>query len=491
MNTTQLSEAKRSLLEKYLHGNTATISVTSASMMRRSGADSAPLSPTQEGIWQNAQRRGVPPFYNESITIHRHGQIDLAVLERCMVEILRRHEAWRTTFEVQDGRPVQVVHRAPDSFPIPLVDVRHLPETERENAALALATSDVLRPFDLEQGPLVRPTLVRLGEEEYRFYLAVHQIIIDGVTAYHIFLPELVALYEAFSQGKPSPLPELTLQCADVADWQCHWLKGEVFDTQLAYWRKHLSGELPVLKWPNDGPRPAKQTFRGTFHPFRLPQELSEQLNEFSQNEGVTLFVVLLTCYYALLHHYTGQNDIIVGTVSPSGRKRAEAQPLLGYFLNPVPLRVDLSNDPTVRELLRRVRRTTVGALSCDDLPFEKMVDILRPSTDPGRNPFFDVAASLEPAMPEVDPSWSLTPMDIASGGGRWDMYLVWDYRPDGIIGRVQYNPDVLRTETVTTMLKHQEILLRQIVSDPNQQLSDLISNVEGPAQGSGGKNYE
>lgn len=473
MNAVQLSDAKRSLLKKYLQGKSGATSSSESVITRLMPGSFAPLSPTQEGIWRNAQRQGVPPFYNESITIHREGPLDPLVLEKCLIEILRRHESWRTTFDVQDGQPVQIIHRTPDSFPLPVIDLRALPGDERDQAAQRAARQDVERPFDLREGPLIRGTLVRLDDEEYRLYMAVHQIIIDGVTAYHILLPELAAIYEAFSTGKPSPLPELPVQYADVSCWQRKWLRGEL-QTQLAYWRKQLSGELPALQWPTDHPRPARQTFRGTFRPFSLPQGLSRAVNEFSQREGVTLFVTLLSGFFVLLHCYTNQRDIAIGTVSPAGRKRVEAQQLLGYFLNPLPLRLDLSGDPTVRELLLRVQKVSVGALSYDDVPFETLVETLQPRSDPSRNPFFQVAASLEPSMPNVDASWSLTPMDINNGGGRWDVYLVWDDRPTGIIGRVQYNPDLLEPSTITQMLKHQEILLQQITVDPHQRLSQL-----------------
>src|ERR1700688_3957315 len=477
MIAVQLSDARRTLVEKYLQGNSSPTSSSASVITRRRSDRFAPLSPTQEGIWRNAQRQGVPPFYNESITIHRKGPLDPLVLEQSLLEILRRHESWRTTFDMEDGQPVQIIHRTPDSFPLAVIDLRTSPSGERDQAAQRAAKKEVERPFDLREGPLVRGTLVRLDDEEYRLYMAIHQIIIDGVTAYHIFLPELAVLYEAFSKSKPSPLPELPVQYADVSSWQRNWLQGEL-QTQLAYWRKRLSGELPVLQWPNDHARPSRQTFRGTFRPFSLPQDLSRTLNDFSQREGVTLFVTLLSGFFALLHWYTKQRDIIIGTVSRAGRKRAEAQQLLGYFLIPLPLRLDLSGDPTVRELLLRVQKVSVGALSHDDVPFETLVETLQPTNDPSRNPFFQVAASLEPPLPNVNPSWSLTPMDIESGGGRWDVYLVWDDRPTGIIGRVQYNPDLLEPPAITEMLRHQELLLQKLAADPHQRLSQLAISV-------------
>jgi hypothetical protein len=433
-----------------------------------------PLSPTQEQIWLNAQRAGVPPFYNESITIHRRGPLNSIVLGRCMIEILRRHQAWRTTFAVRDGHPVQVFGDAPSCLPLDVVDLRQLPNHVREDHALQLAKADVQRPFDLEKGPLFRSTLVRLAEEDYRFYLSVHQIIIDGVTAYHVLLPELASLYEAFSRDKPSPLPELSIQYSNVCRWQRESLREPQLASQITYWRERLDGMPSPLRWPNDYPRPVKQTFRGAIHPFQLSGQLSQAVRELSRSEGVTLFVTLLAGFFVLLHRYTRQEDIVLGTVSPAGRKRIEVQNLMGYFLNPVALRVRLAGELTIHDLLIRVQQAVLGAVSNDDLPFERLVEILKPKDDPSRNPFFQIAASLEPSMPNVDSSWNLTPMDIESGGARWDLYLVWDDRPSGIIGRVQYNPDLFNRSTVTTALGHQEVLLSQIVANPRRHLSEL-----------------
>ena len=470
---TKLSDAKRDLLQRYLQQGTASLKESFSAIRPRAHSTPAPLSLGQEQIWRNAQRPGVPPFYNESITIYRRGVLDVLLLEKCLLEILRRHETWRTTFDFTNGEPVQVVHPAPSRLPLTLIDLRKLSDSERERAAAQLCSEEVLRPFDLTHGPLFRPTLLRVSDEEYRLHFAMHQIIVDGVTAYHILLPELVALYDAFSQGRSSPLPELPIQNSDFACWQREWMQGGVRASQLAYWRKHLEGAPENLGWPT-GPRPPRQTFRATIRPFTIPRELSNQVRRFSQIEGVTTFITLLTGFFTLLHVYTRRTDIALGTVSPAGRKLAEVQKLMGYFLNPVPLRVDLSGNPTVRELLFRVQRSSVGGLSHDDVPFEHIVEALQPRVDPSRNPFFQMAASLEPSMPDVDESWNLTPMDIESGGGRWDIYLVWDDRPGGFIGRVQYNPDILESDQIGRLLEHQEQLLPQITSSPHKRLSDI-----------------
>ena len=348
------------------------------------------------------------------------------------------------------------------------MDVTNLAPELRDEAARSAAQSDVDRPFDLATGPLVRATLVRLGDDKYRLYLAVHQIVIDGVTAYHVFYPELVSIYEAFASGKASPLSEISASYTELCTAQRIWLERQS-QTQLAFWRNTLDGELPVLQWPTERPRPPQRTFRGKFQPFTIPRDLSEALNNCSRERGVTLFITLLTGLFALLHCYTKQEDIIIGTVS-----RAGASQVIGYFLNPLALRVDLSGNPTINEVLRRVQRVAIGALSNDEVPFEMLVETLQPADDPSRNAFFQVAASLEPAVPQLGPSWDMTPMDIENGGGRWDVYLVWDSRPGGIIGRVQYNPDLFGPSAIFRFLRHQEEMLRSVISDPNRRISDL-----------------
>ena len=473
MNSAALSEAKRSLIQKYLQGKASAIARTPDINFDPAHASTAPLSPTQEGIWRNAQRSGVPPFYNESITIHRNGPVNPEILQNSILEILRRHAAWRTTFQLLNGTPVQVVHEPPSSFPIHLVDVSNLAPDQRDEAARRAAQPDVDRPYDLAVGPLVRATLVRLANDKYRLYLAVHQIVIDGVTAYHVFFPELVSIFEAFANGKSCPLPEVSASYTKLCHDQRTCFEHPP-QAKLAFWRRVLGGELPVLQWPNDRPRPPQRTFRGTFQPFTLPFELSEALNDLSQQQGVTLFITLLAGFFAILHCYTRQEDVVIGTVAPAGRKQPGASQVLGYFLNPLPLRVDLSGNPTICELLRRVQRVVLSALSNDEVPFETLVEALQADTDPSRNPFFQVAASLEPAVPQLGPSWDLTPMDIASGGGRWDIYLVWDRRPVGIIGRVQYNPDLFEPSAILRLLEHQQQILTQFISHPNRLLSEL-----------------
>ena len=469
LNPVHLSRSKRTLLEKYLCGSGKSSTVT-----HRPPGEIVPLSLSQQELWlRETGLAGIPPLYNESVTLSMAGPIDVLALEQSFNEIVQRHEIWRTTFDTLDGEPVQIIHSAP-SIKLPLVDLRGLRKADREAEAVRLVRADARRPFDLRQGPMLRPTLVRMDDTEHRLFLIAHQIVLDGISVYQIFPSELAIIYKALSAGEPSPLPKLSIQCADFAYWQREWLQGEVLAKQVDYWRKQLGGEPPVLEWPSDRPRPAVRTFRGAIQPFALPERLTRALKELSQREGATTFMTLLTGFAALLHRYTRQNDIVVGTLSPAGRKRTEALGLLGYFLNPVALRLNFGSHPTFRELLRQARTTTCEAISHDDVPIGFLERELKPRADSSRSPFFTVAISLQPPMPNLDLTWSITSMDIESGGASWDLYVAFIDGPNGMIGRAQYNPDLFEPMTITLMLEDLQSLLEAATTNPSQLVQDL-----------------
>jgi hypothetical protein len=479
-----LSATKRQLLEKYRRGELADSEPDRHAVTRRPVGAPALLSLTQEQVWLNERATpGAPPFYNESITMHRHGPVDATVLERCLREIIRRHEIWRTTYDMIHGQAMAVIHPPPSTFSLPRVDLRPLPAGRREAEALRIATEQAQLPFDLREGPLLRATLVTLNQEDHRLFFTMHQSIVDGVSVYQVLPVELTALYEAFSAGKPSPLAELPIQYADYADWERSWLQGEVRDSQLSYWRQQLAGQLESLQWPSE--RPPSRSLRGAIHPFAMSKQLTAALKQVSQQEGVTLFMILTAGFAALLHHYTGQKSILIGTVGPGGRKRPEVQGLLGYFLNPLALRLEVSRDSTFRELLRQVREVVVGALAHGDLPFEDVVSAVDPRPDPSRHPLFQVAISLAPSVAELGPGWKQTVMDVESGGSRWDLYLEFSERPEGLTGRAQYNPDIFDGATIQQTLEDLERLLSDGALNPGRPLPrspEWTPEVVGPS---------
>jgi amino acid adenylation domain-containing protein len=463
-NTVQLKEPGESPLAN-LGGASA--------IPRLGNGGRAPLSFAQQQIWLHAQMVPGIPIYNEPVTIHRQGTLDVSALGLALTEIVRRHEAWRTSFSLVDGEPIQVIEPA-RPVPLPVADLRQIPDSQKESEARRLAVEDAMRPFDLSQGPLFRVLLVHLSDTEHRLFFTLHHIIFDGYSIYRVLLPELAALYTAFSSREEAPLPELSIQYADFAIWEREWLsRNGHLVSQLAYWREQLRGNLPILQLPYDHPRPAIQSFGGAIHPVELSKDLADALKALSRREGVTLFMTLLSGFAVLLHRYSALEDVAIGTVS-LGRKRSELEGLLGYFLNPVVLRNDLSGDPTFRELLRRTRNVTLDALSNDDAPFTQVVNEVRPNRSLSFNPLFQVLLTLEPPMPQTHDGWSaaLTQSEVDTGISKFDLCLELDDRSSGIIGRFKYSSDLFEPQTVAYMASHLTMLLESVAANPDQRIS-------------------
>jgi len=441
---------------------------------RRVAGNIVPLSHGQEQIWLHSQLVTDVSLYNEPITIYKAGALDHEMLEQALTEMVRRHEAWRTNFQVVDGQPVQVIGE-PYEVRVPVVDLRGIPGPQRDPEALRLAVEDAQRPFDLTKGPLFRVLLIHLSDDDHRLYLTLHHIIFDGFSIYRVFLPELTTLYEAFRQGKPSPLPELSVQYPDFALWQRDWLvQSGALAAQLNYWKKHLT-DISMLQLPTDRPRPAMQSFNGAIHPFALSHEVSQSLKMLGRRSGTTLFMTLLTGLAVLLHRYSALDDVAIATVS-SARKRSELESLLGYFLNPVVLRNDLSGDPAFSEMLRRVRDVSIDALSNDDAPFTQIVNELHPARSLSCNPLFQVLFTLEPPMPIDANGWSvaLTQSQVDTKLVKFDLCLELDDAPTGIAGRFKYSTDLFDPPTIARMGGHLETLLRSVASNPEQRISHL-----------------
>jgi len=344
------------------------------------------------------------------------GSLDVGAFSLTLNEIIRRHESLRTSFRVVNGQPTQVIAETmqlcnyanvqmckfADSpirpFANSQVEGGDIQKTQREAFVQRLALEAAQQPFDLARGPLLRLKLLRLSADEHVLFWMVHHIISDGLS-FGVFLRELAALYQAFSTGNPSPLPALPIQYADFAVWERQWVQGEFLESRLSYWKRQLQGPLPVLDLPVDRPRPPIQTFRGAGRSLRPPKSLVEALKTLGRQEEVTLFMTLLATFQTLLHAYTGQEDILVGTPI-STRRHAETEGLIGLFINTLVLRTDLSGNPSVRELLRRVRKVCLEAYAHQEVPFEKLVDALKVGRDLSRNPLFQVLF-LQHALPQ------------------------------------------------------------------------------------------
>ena len=467
----EYSDAKRKLLEKYLRRE-LNFNSKDRRIPRRAPGERIPLSHAQEQVWLHAQMAPGLPLYNEPVTIHYTGKLNPHALERSFNEILRRHEAWRTSFRVVDGEPVQEVHENV-SILLPVVDLRDLPRDQRDRVAVELAGADAKVPMDLGQVPLFRAKLIRLDDTDYRLYLALNHIIFDGVALYRVFLPELAALYKAYAADEPSPLKEIPIQYPDYACWERRTVTAESLSKDLAHWREKLDTSLPEVYLPGDRRPPRLQTFRGSMFPFRLRSHLLKQIRAFCAKEGVSTFQVLLAAFAALLRRYSGEPRIPLGIVT-AGRNHVETDQLLGYFLNTVVLPADLSGNPTFRELVQRARNWSLDALSHDRVPFEILVRELRSQRDPGQNPFFQALFSLEPPLPEIDPSWRLTQMDIDTATTKYDLYLELDERSDQLLGRFHYSTDLFERDSIIRMTLHWKALLQSAIADPERRVSEL-----------------
>src|ERR1041384_7036724 len=470
-----LSPNKRQLLELLLKekarkAEAAPAKATAVKIPRREKFSPGPVSSAQQRLWFIDQLDPGTPAFNIPAAVRLLGSLDVKVLERCFDEIINRHEALRTGFAADDGLPLQFIATAL-KFEIPIVDLRHLPEAERMAHVETLVTSECQRSFDLTRAPLLRATLVVLGEQDRVLVMMMHHIIGD-VWSVRVVMKELAALYEAFSANQPSPLPELPIQYCDYATWQREWLQGEDLQSQLAYWKGKLSGMPEALDLPTDRPRPAVQSIWGAKHFLKIPQQLTDTLRSLAQEEKASLFMTLLAAWKVLLHRYTGQHDIVVGA-PVANRNRSEFEGMVGFFVNSLILRTDLSGAPTFRELLRRVRETTFEAFANQDFPFERLVEVLQPTRSMSRNPLFqsDFILQNSPRSAYHVTGLTFTALPVQNGTAQLDLTLdLWE-EPEGIGGWLEYDTDLFDAATAARMVGNYINLLERIAAEPNQTI--------------------
>ncbi|MEH1969388.1 non-ribosomal peptide synthetase [Nostoc sp.] len=452
-----------------------------------------PASFAQQRLWFLDQLIPGNAIYNVPTVIRLTGSLNKAALEETFNEIVRRHETLRTTFIVLDGQPLQAI--APNlTIPISVLNLQQLPVDEQEVKAKCIITAEIEHPFNLSFGPLLRVMLLVLSETEHILLLNMHHIICDDWSM-GVLIRELGTLYAAFAQNQPSPLLELPLQYADFAHWQREWLQGEVLQTQLAYWREQLNS-ISILHLPTDKPRPAIQSYQGATQFLELPKKLVDALEKLAQQEAATLFMTLLAAFQTLLYRYTHQEDIAVG--SPiANRNRSEIEGIIGFFVNSLVLRSNLSGNPTFRELLGRVREVTLGAYSHQDLPFEKLVEELHPERNLSHHPLFQVVFGFQNApMSALElPGLVLSFLNINLKKTRFDLELHlwkcsedfrslwggnWEYS-EGLRGVMVYNTDLFDRATISRMVEHFKSLLSAIVANPEERIANLslLSEVE------------
>ncbi|MBD1822647.1 amino acid adenylation domain-containing protein [Cyanobacteria bacterium FACHB-DQ100] len=439
-----------------------------------------PLSFAQERLWFLYQLAPNNPFYNVPAAIRLKGTVNRAALERSFNEIVRRHAALRTRFAVVDGQPVQVIE--PD-IKVDLSVVQLSNVTAPEQISQQLATTEAQRSFNLATDSLLRITLLEFSSTEAMLLLTLHHIVADGWSL-GVLVQELAHCYTAFVEERSPELPPLPMQYADFACWQRNWLQGEILEKQRSYWLKQLQ-DLPVLNLPSDRPRPTVQTYRGATYPLQFSLELTEQLEALSQQTGATLFMILLAAFQTLLHRYTAQEDIAIG-VPIANRHRSEVEGLIGFFVNSLVMRSDLSGNPTFRELLEQVRKVALEAYEHQDLPFEKLVEELDPERDLSRNPLFQVAFALQNApMQSLElPGLTLEPAPLESASTRFDLEVhLWEpahglrslWRSQaGLSGFISYSTDLFDRDRISRLVGHFQTLLERVVANPDDRLSDL-----------------
>ncbi|KAM3095973.1 amino acid adenylation domain-containing protein [Phormidesmis sp. 146-35] len=468
----QLSDAKRALLEKRLCGES--VDSSKQSIVARCPTQAGnPLSFSQQRMWVLNQLEPENAVYNIPTVLHLQGCLNIPALEQSLNEILRRHEVLRSSFTTLQGQPLQVIHPVV-SLNIPVVDLSEQSTTQRQTEIQRLAIEAAQKPFDLSQVPLLRITLLRLQSTEHTILCTIHHIVSDAWSA-QVLMRELVVLYRAFSQGNPSPLPELPIQYADFAYWQRESLKGDRLNTHLSYWKQHLQSLPPLLSLPTDYPRPPVQTFRGKTYWLQLSASLTAKLKQLSQQHNATLFMTLLTAFTTLLYRYTQQTDILVGTPI-ANRTQSVTESLIGCFVNTLVLRTDLSGDPPFSELLARVREVTLQAYTHQDLPFEQLIEALNLERTLSHAPLFQVMFGVQnvPTTTLALPELTITPQPLESSTAKFDLSLLFSETEQGLLGGLEYNSDLFAVDTIERLIGHLRMLLEGIVTNPQQRLSQL-----------------
>jgi len=437
----------------------------------RDNNNAFPLSFPQQRLWFLHQLEENNPFYNVPGAVQIDGELDVTLLKQCFEQIVSRHEILRTHFELQGEEPRQVINPPPE-LTIPITDLQSLPETERQPEVERLNQEEASKPFDLSQPPLMRVSLLRLHPQQHILLFILHHIVSDAWSR-GVMLQEFTALYNRLRHNETTELRELPIQYADFAVWQRQ--QKAKYEQQLTYWQQQLSPLPPPLELPTDYPRPEVQTFRGGQVKLTLPDGLTQQLQTVSQQENATLFMTLLAAWQILLSRYTEQTDIAVG--SPiANRNRPELENLIGFITNTLVLRTDLSQDPSFREVLQRVRETALGAYSHQDIPFEQLVEALQPERDLSRPPLFQVLFAFHdlPVLPEL-PDLDLTLLDADSGTAKFDLSLLMRFdAEEGLVGFWEYNRDLFAKKTIVRMADHFQILLQQLVNHPEQPVTQV-----------------
>jgi hypothetical protein len=433
-----------------------------------------PLSFAQQRLWFLDQLQPGSAFYNVPTAIRLTGKLNLPALQHSLNEIVRRHEVLRTSFADVNGRPVATVTKT-SALRLQVIDLQSVDPDRREQEVLRLARAEADRPFDLTQPPpLLRVTLVLLGRHEQVVLFTMHHIICDGWSV-AVLMKEVMRLYDVYSRGIPSPLPELEIQYSDYAVWQRQWLQGEALDEKLTAWERQFGDDPPLLELPIDDCRKAGMPARAALQKLVLSRELTQELKALGQRENATLFMTMLAAFECLLHRYSGQVDMVVGT-GIANRNRSEIEELIGFFVNMLVVRTDLSGNPTFKQLLARVREATLAAYVLEDLPFEKLVETLRPDRNVAGTSLLKLVF-MHQSVPMT--SFSLegltfTPLELSNEMIYFDLMAEIADGEKGLTIRLSYNTNQFNPETIARLLTQYELLLQSVVEQPERRLLDI-----------------
>ncbi|MEM1391731.1 MAG: amino acid adenylation domain-containing protein [Cyanobacteria bacterium P01_H01_bin.150] len=439
----------------------------------RTEGEELPLSWSQERLWFLNELEDSSSTYNIPGAISINGNLDIAPLSQAVSEIVRRHEVLRTSFQTKDGKAIQVIH-PPMTMNLDVVDLQVYDQTERYTLLKQQAQLEADTPFNLEIAPLIRCQLLQLDTTEYVLLITMHHIVSDGWST-GVFIKELSSLYQAFSKGEPSPLPELPIQYGDFAIWQRQWLSGEVLENQLNYWVSELEDAPELLQLPTDYPRPSVQSYQGATQKWTLNTELTQQIKNLSRKSGTTLFMTLLAGFATLLHRYTNQEDILIGS-SIANRNRSEIESLIGFFVNNLVLRTHLEDNPSFENLLQQVKETTLKAYEHQDVPFEQIVEAVQPQRSLAYSPLFQVMFDLHNA-PETKvelPDLTLGEINQESAIAKFDLTVSVTETDQELVCEWEYNTDLFDSSTIERMAAHYQNLLSAIVENPQQMVSEL-----------------
>jgi amino acid adenylation domain-containing protein len=466
-----LSDAKRRLLAQRLKG-AASPAVQADRILPRPDGSRTPIGPDQYNIWLDATLHPETPAYNEIVTVFYAGELDPHLLEDAFNAFLMRHEGWRTSYRLDQGEVLQVIHPEVKIAPLALIDLAHLPFDEADAESKRLATEQARRFLSLEDPPLIRATLVRLAANDCRLHLTLSHMIFDGYSIRRTFLVELATIYSALQAGTQPDLPPVELHYADYTSWRAQHLQSPHIETLVEFWRKKLSGDLPLLRLPSDRPRPAVITHRGAIERFTLSRELTEALRLLGKPYRASFYMTLLASFKALLFRYSGQNDIIIGSVA-DGRRRPELESMMGYMIDVFAVRSQPDASLKFSEYLTQVRRTVLESIGAAEVPFQRVVDAVGARRDLSHAPLFQTLFVLEPPQTPYG-KWSISATEITLGASKYDLYVQADEHPTHTGISIDYSTDLFDAPTIRRMMGHWQTLLAAIVANPDLTLGEL-----------------